>query len=133
MRYHYLSSDLNSSAQCYGLYDGNTIIGFVAILHFPHSKNKKIKRIHRIVIHPDYQGIGLGIKFLNCVSQMYRSEGYDVTICTSSFNLMKGLLHRKDQWVCVRHNCNTGLSATSSIPALNRTARHVKTASFYMK
>ena len=58
-----MNTEISSSARNYGLYDKNVLIGFCSVIHFPHPKNKMIKHIHRLVIHPDYQGIGLGKKF----------------------------------------------------------------------
>ena len=59
-KYHYLNTDLSATARCYGLYDKDMIIGFCAVIHFPHPNNPRIKHIHRLVIHPDYQDIGIG-------------------------------------------------------------------------
>ena len=92
-----MNTDLSSSAICYGLYDENILIGFCAIIHFPHPKNPKIKHIHRLVIHPDYQGIGLGKKFLNFVSKLWFDKGYTVNIVTSARNLMIAL-NNDEHW-----------------------------------
>ena len=40
----------------------------MAIIHFPHPI-KSYKKVHRLVILPDYQGIGLGTLFLNWTQQ----------------------------------------------------------------
>lgn len=98
-----MNTDLSNSAKCYGLYDKEMLIGFCAIIHYPHPKNPKIKHIHRLVIHPDYQGIGLGKKLLNFVSQIYKEKGFDVTLITSAKNLIYGL-NRNSHWKCIRYN-----------------------------
>ena len=100
-KYHYLNTDLADMCKCYGLYDGNKIIGFMGILHQPHPLNKKIKRVSRLVILPDYQGIGLGTKFLNKVAQMYANKGYDFCIVTSAKNLIYSL-RKSDKWCMYR-------------------------------
>lgn len=79
-----MSGDLNNSAQCFGLYDEEKIIGFIAIIHQPHPSNKRQKRVHRLVVSPDYQGIGLGTKLLNVVAELYSAQGFDVSILTSA-------------------------------------------------
>lgn len=66
-----MSKEIASACICYGLYDNNNIIGFCAVLHQPHPINKKLKRVSRLVILPDYQGIGLGTKFLNEIAKIY--------------------------------------------------------------
>lgn len=86
-----MNTEISKSSQCYGLYDKNTLIGFCAVIHFPYKNNSKIKHIHRLVIHPDYQGIGLGKKLLNFVANIYNRKGFDTRIITSSRNLIYGL------------------------------------------
>lgn len=66
-----MNNDIAVSCACYGLYDEDNIIGFCAVLHQPHPINTKLKRVSRLVILPDYQGIGLGTKFLNEVAKIY--------------------------------------------------------------
>lgn len=132
-KYHYLNTDLATAAHSYGLYDEEKLIGFCSILHFPHPTNPKIKHIHRLVIHPDYQGIGLGKKLLNFVSEMWAKQGYDVSIITSAKNLMLGLKN-DSHWGCTHygkflwdksHTADIGLKAASS--------KNRRTASFYWK
>lgn len=54
--------------------------------------------IHRLVVLPDYQGIGIGIKFLNEVSNIYIQKGWKVRIITSSPSLSNGLIKNKN-WI----------------------------------
>ena len=68
--------------------ENDEIIGFCAVIHFPHPKNPKIKKCHRIVILPDYQGIGLGTKFLECVAKIYVDMGFQFNITTSARNFI---------------------------------------------
>ena len=100
-KYHYLNTEIHKSAKCYGLYDKETIIGFIGILHFP-CVNKKIKSVSRLVILPDYQGIGLGTKFLNIISDFYINNGYDFKIQTSAKNLINSLKNN-EKWCLVRY------------------------------
>lgn len=78
------------------------LIGFCAVIHFPHPHNTKIKHIHRLVIHPDFQGIGLGKKLLNFVAKLYAKQQYDVRLITSAKNLIFGLNHDKN-WGCINY------------------------------
>ena len=93
-----MNKDIADASICYGLYDENKIIGFMAILHQP-SINKKLKRVSRLVILPDYQGIGLGTKFLNYMAKIYVDLGWDFSIITSAKNLIFAL--RKDKKWCM--------------------------------
>ena len=129
-KYHYLNTTLkNSSSKCYGLFDEEEQIGFIAVAHFPHPSNPKIKHISRLVILPDYQGIGLGRKFLNVVSDMYAKQGFDIGIVTSAKNLI-GALVRDKSWTLVRYGkCSpTGQTSIYTSNSCNR-----NTASFFKK
>jgi hypothetical protein len=43
----------------------NQLCGFVSVLPFPHPRLRNAYRGHRLVILPDFQGIGLG-HYLSC-------------------------------------------------------------------
>lgn len=97
-----MNKQIANSCQCYGLYDENNIIGFIGIIHQP-CTNKKLKRVSRLVILPDYQGIGLGTKFLNVIADMYLQKGYDFSIITSAKNMIYSLKKNK-KWIMTRYN-----------------------------
>ena len=46
---------------------------------------------------PDYQGIGLGTKFLNEIAKMYVNQEYDFSIITSAKNLINAL-RKNNKW-----------------------------------
>jgi ABC-type lipoprotein export system ATPase subunit/GNAT superfamily N-acetyltransferase len=99
--FHYLSSEHNTAAHKYIAEINNKIVGWISLLHFPHPKAKNIKRIHRLVILPDYQGIGVGTKLLNEVSRIYKENGFRILLTTSSPALVFGLQKQKE-WVMTR-------------------------------
>lgn len=74
-------------------------VGFLCIARFPHPKAKDIMTISRIVVVPEFQGFGIGIKFMNLISDLYK--GNRIRITTSLKPFMKALNNRKD-WFCVR-------------------------------
>ena len=122
-----MNKDLLDSSICYGLYDKNKIIGFMAIIHQP-SVNKKLKRVHRLVILPDYQGIGLGTKFLNEIAEIYINLGYDFSIITSAKNLIYSLRKNKN-WCLYRYS----IVKDSKNSKINTKNRKCYTASFMYK
>lgn len=129
-RYHYLSNDISSAAKCFGLYDEQKIVGFIGVLHQPHSVTKNIKRCSRLVILPDYQGIGLGTKFLNLVAESYASKGYVFTIVTTAKNMIMAL-NRSDKWRMIHYGANSCTSNKSAIDYGRKTIRsNCKCASF---
>lgn len=95
-KYHYLSKNLPCGiVRFFGLFHEKDQIGFQCFANYVPIKDKgeKIKmHFNRTVIHPDYVGIGLGIKLINETSKIMFLEGYDVYGKFSSspiFNAMK--------------------------------------------
>jgi GNAT superfamily N-acetyltransferase len=130
-----LNTDIAKTCKCYGLYDKTTdeIIGFIGILHYPHPRNKRIKKVSRLVILPDYQGIGLGYKFLTEIAKIYTEEAYDFGIVTSAKNLIHKLRQEK-QWELVRVGKVKKSKSCRAIRGFDKTLRtNCVTASFYFK
>lgn len=60
----------------YGLFNGDKQIGFQCFANYvPHRKGTTIiYHSNRTVIHPDYQGLGLGIKIINETSKLLKEK-----------------------------------------------------------
>lgn len=115
------------------MYDKDVIVGFCAVLHQPHSVNKKIKRCSRLVILPDYQGIGLGYKFLNVVAEKYAREGFDFSIVTSAKNFIDKL-YNSGRWACIRVGIAKPSNKSDAIDYNRASMRsRCKTASFMFR
>jgi Acetyltransferase (GNAT) family len=69
-RYHYLSSNLNSSAQCFAAFIEGKPVAFAAVIHFPHPVHSNWRE-HRLVCLPEYQGVGVGNALSNFVASLY--------------------------------------------------------------
>lgn len=95
--HHYLSESLNKSSRCYVAVWENQLVGFVATLAHPSGTIKDAFREHRIVIHPDYQGLGLGPRLSEAVAQMYVDEGKRYFSKTSHPRL-GGYRDQSDKW-----------------------------------
>lgn len=130
-RYHYLTTSLNQSARCYGLYFENRQIGICATTFMPRSNGIAMKRIHRIVIHPDWQGIGLGKRFATLIAQ-HEAKTADCFLQTSSPAMKHALLHHEN-WELIRNSFTSGIGATSTRVAMMCSRRKVKTASFVIR
>jgi ABC-type lipoprotein export system ATPase subunit len=98
--FHYMSADLNRTARCFGMFVGDHIVGFTAILHMPHAKVKNIKRFTRIVIHPDWQGLGLGPILKETVASAYKALGNRVRSYPAHPSWVRTLARDK-KWVLV--------------------------------
>ena len=98
-KHHYLSHSHSSSAQCYVGCINGAPVAFCSIMHYPHPKVKKIKRILRLVVLPEYQGIGVGKRLLDWVAKTYEDKGFKPTIITSHPALVQSL-KRNPLWNC---------------------------------
>jgi ABC-type lipoprotein export system ATPase subunit/predicted acetyltransferase len=98
-KHHYLSHSHNNAANVFIATVNNEIAGFLSVLHFPHPKAKNIKKVHRLVILPDYQGAGIGIKFLNEIGKIYKKDKWRYTIVTSAPSLIN-VLKKSNEWNC---------------------------------
>lgn len=74
-KYHYLSGDLNSAARCFVGLLGKRPVAFAAIITMPVGGIKHGYREHRLVVHPDYQGMGIGNKFSEMIGQAFIEKG----------------------------------------------------------
>jgi len=75
-RHHYLSGNLHRAAKCYGAWIGDVQVAFTSYLHFPHARTKNIKMGHRLVVLPDYQGLGIGGRLDDWLGQHLFEKGY---------------------------------------------------------
>jgi len=127
-KHHYLSHSHNNAAHVFIATVNDEVAGFLSVLHFPHPKAKNIKKVHRLVILPDYQGAGIGIKFLNEIGKIYKSQKYRYSIVTSAPSLINAL-KKLENWNCSR--IGRGKSKSNSITIGDSTNRI--TASFELK
>lgn len=97
--HHYLSASLNPSAACYlASWDGEPV-AFVAVLSVIGFKGAW--RESRIVVLPDYQGIGIGSAVSESVAAHYRAQGrrYRSTTSHPAFIAHR---QRSEKWALVR-------------------------------
>jgi GNAT superfamily N-acetyltransferase len=101
-----MSTEINKSSHCYIGYIENNPVCFFAVLHFPHPSAKNIKKGHRLVVLPDYQGLGIGHKFSSFIADMYKKNGYRFIITSSTKSLYKQRSIDK-KWIITRKGRTT--------------------------
>ena len=74
-RHHYLTSDINNACICYMALYKDIPIAFLSVLAFPSKGLKHAYREHRVVVLPDYQGMGIGNKMSEAIGQAYLEKG----------------------------------------------------------
>jgi ABC-type taurine transport system ATPase subunit/GNAT superfamily N-acetyltransferase len=105
-KHHYLSHSHNNAANVFVATVNDQVAGFISILPQP-GKLKRQKRVHRLVILPDYQGAGIGLRLLNGVGDLYRRDKWLFRINTTAPSLIYAL-KKSDKWNCYhygRNNC----------------------------
>lgn len=70
----------------------------MGILPFPHGSIKNGYRISRVVVLPDYQGLGLGFKIINYFGQLYAADNKTLYIKTSNPALFGAMKKNADKW-----------------------------------
>lgn len=90
----------------YGLFHNDNQIGFQCFANYtPHKKGTKIiYHSNRTVIHPDYNGLGLGILLINSTSELLNNK-IDCRIMAkfSSVPVFKAMIKQKD-WIYLGEN-----------------------------
>jgi len=58
-------------------------------------------KVHRLVVLPDFQGIGVGARLLDFIAKKYNSQKKRFTITTSNSALINSLIKNK-KWALTR-------------------------------
>ena len=86
---------LGAGVRSYVAMLGEKPVGFIAVAHV-HMLTRYF-RVSRLVVLPDYQGIGIGKRLLNFVAELYTSQLPEIPfyLVTSNPQLVRGSL---DSW-----------------------------------
>ena len=76
VEHHYLNGDINKSAVCFLAVIEGKPAGFGAVLVFPNGAIKNARRSHRIVVKPEYQGFGLGVRLSDWEGEWFTKQGF---------------------------------------------------------
>lgn len=74
--HHYLTGELSSASRCYVGYWNGTLVAFGAAMTMPNGYIKNAWRGHRTVILPDFQGLGIGVRFSDAIAQIHIDQGH---------------------------------------------------------
>lgn len=74
--HHYLDANVNKAARFYiGIWDG-VVVAFGAAITMPNGAVKNAWRGHRTVVLPDFQGMGIGVRFSNIIAEIHLKQGH---------------------------------------------------------
>jgi GNAT superfamily N-acetyltransferase len=92
-QYHYLNGSLGAGVRCYVAKYLDKPVAFIAVAHTRMKSN--YFRVSRLVVLPDYQGIGVGKKLLNFIAELYTSQvNLPFYLLTSNPQLVRGNLDK---------------------------------------
>jgi GNAT superfamily N-acetyltransferase len=90
-QYHYLSGKLGAGVRCYVALYQEKPVAFIAVACT--RMKAKYYRVSRLVVLPDYQGIGIGKLLLNFIAELYTTQTKQpFYILTSNPQIIKGNL-----------------------------------------
>lgn len=132
-KYHYLNHSFQKGARVFVTYANGQICGFVSYIYFMHPRgNEKLWQAHRVVVLPDYQGIGIGGAQMNYTAEILAKEGKTAIITSSNMSMVMSL--RKDEkWKCThfgRHRTKSMTGERHNIADKNGSSCKRITASF---
>jgi len=81
--YHYLSPKLHPGAECFGGFIDGQCVMFSSFLHFMHPQAKNMKMGHRLVVLPDWQGLGLSEVMGETLGQYLYERGQRFRVVTA--------------------------------------------------
>jgi ABC-type ATPase involved in cell division/GNAT superfamily N-acetyltransferase len=74
--HHYLSGALHTASTAFVACLGGRPVAFDSYLHLPHPRVRDIKIGHRLVVLPDYQGLGIGARFEEWLGEHLHARGF---------------------------------------------------------
>lgn len=115
-KYHYLSHSLPCVVKEFVAFYEDKPVAFCAVGMFPHPVSPMYK-ISRVVVLPDYQGIGLAKKLLKIVGNYYLNKKYPLSITTSVKNFARSLA-KSDDWITIHAGMVRRVSKSSTCKRL---------------
>lgn len=121
--HHYLSSSLKSNAHCWVAWVGDTPTAFTSCVRFPHPKTRNIMQGHRLVVLPDWQGLGLASVLEDWLGLWLYERGwrYHNSVAHPA---MKRLYSRSPRWRELQaQRTNTSVGPNSGMRGRHSTVR----------
>ena len=93
--FHYMTANHNNAARAFGLFVDDDLAAFASVLHFPHPKVNNIKRVHRMVTLPDFQGLGLAFVLMETLGAAYKFAGIRLRTYPAHVSFIKSFQRSK--------------------------------------
>lgn len=99
-QYHYLTAEFNIASRVFVAYFEDNPIAFCSMISQPGIPGVIGGgwRIHRLVVLPDYQGLGIATKLLEYMCDIFASTDKPIYLRTSNVKLINYMLH-SSKWL----------------------------------
>lgn len=124
-----MNTQITTSCDAFLACVDQTPVGFFAVRHFPHPSTKKFKAGHRLVILPDWQGLGIGHLFSTEIAKHYKQKGNRFIITSSTLSLYKQRA-ASPEWIVTRKGRTNGISYSSTLELRASSSSHKITFSY---
>lgn len=136
-KYHYLSDKLpGGHTRYFGLFHGQDQVGFICYANYvPHRleqkfrKQKMIMHANRIVVHPDYAGIGLGILMTTETAKYMTAQNFRVMCKFSSVPVYRAMM-KSPSWRLISLDRQIGLKLSGNMARKSGFRENIKTYTF---
>lgn len=100
--YHYLTASIHKGARCYGLFVNGEQVAFAGLLPRPVSGGAKSGSIiwgfSRVVVLPDWQGLGLAFVIMKHISAAYKACGMRTRTYPAHPSFVRSFMRQKGDW-----------------------------------
>jgi len=102
-KHHYLSGSFNKASKVFLVYWEDNLVAMASVLPLPSGNTKYGYRQHRLVVLPDFQGLGIGTKVNDFLGDWYIKQGLKYFIRTSHMRLIRHM-ESNPKWKPTSHN-----------------------------
>jgi len=121
-RHHYMKGNIAVGAKGWCFYQNGSPIGFSSYAYLPHPKVKNMMMASRIVVLPDFQGLGIGREITALPAIELKNQGFRVRVRTAHPGAQKMLEH-DNRWRFCAVNVSTK-GGVSKLPR-NKSQKHL--------
>ena len=104
-KHHYLTNELNKSAKCLLFTWEQNPVAFVALLNTPNKGLPHDISISRMVVLPQFQGLGISSQIMNFCGGIVKNQGEDYRLLIKTIHEKVGrFLENSNNWKATSHN-----------------------------
>ena len=122
-KHHYLTEDMNKSCKCLLFEWNGKPVGFLGMINQPNKGKPTAMAISRVVVLPDYQGLGLGVKISEFSSAIFKANGACNVYIKTVNPALGEYMEKSNVWEATGYNGKFRKDPGSNERAKNRLSR----------